>query len=269
MSEKRFHPYIMGTEHLGDYIVRFHFAGRVVRDVDLRAVLSTEELAELTAGPRSIGDIRTTVMWPNGLHISPEMLDLIYAGFGERKGWPKTVPPVDPNAPFPVPPLQDIGVTKIGGGDPARFVLSSSGASWRTRQIDALFESLRRNVERLVLWWEEAREQLPELSEAEDRRRTLSSGLADVTMTRMALQSLEQDLRYAASGDALVTADEDVRTLVAEATRWNEVWVAQQIVAAADIIDPLENPRGFCEELRARLSAGTSPGEAPTGDSAV
>ncbi len=70
-----------------------------MRDVDLRAVLSTEELAGLTEEPTSIGDIRTTVMWPNGLHISPEMLDLIYAEFGERKGWPKTVPPVDPHAP--------------------------------------------------------------------------------------------------------------------------------------------------------------------------
>ncbi len=85
----------------------------------------------------------------------------------------------------------------------------------------------------MVLWWEEAREQLRDVSEAEDRRRALRSGLANVTMARMALQSLEQDLRYAGSGDALVTADEDVQSLVAEATRWNEVWVAQQMIAAA------------------------------------
>ncbi|MDP8928977.1 MAG: hypothetical protein M3O70_10510 [Actinomycetota bacterium] len=102
-------------------------------------------MAGHTEGPTSIGDIRTTVMWPNGLHISLEMLDLIYAGFGERKGWPKTVPPVDADAPFPVPPLEDIGVTKVGGGDPARFVLSSSGAFWRRQKIDceSLFHRFR------------------------------------------------------------------------------------------------------------------------------
>ena len=88
------------------------------------------------------------------------MTDLIYAGFGERKGWPKTVPPPRPDAPFPVPPLADIGVTKVGGGDPADFRLSPSGAGWRRRKIDAVLESLRRDVDRLLLWWQEAREQL-------------------------------------------------------------------------------------------------------------
>ncbi len=41
-----------------------------------------------------------------------------------------------------------------------------------------MLESLRRQVDRFVLWWDETREQLPELSEAEDRRRALRSGLA-------------------------------------------------------------------------------------------
>jgi hypothetical protein len=48
-----------------------------------------------------VAEVRTTVMWPNGVQISPEMLDLIFAGFGARKGWPETVPPLPGDAPFP------------------------------------------------------------------------------------------------------------------------------------------------------------------------
>lgn len=255
MEEERFHPWITGTEHLGGTVVRFHFAGSVVRDVDLRAVLSSEDMAGLEAEPSCVGQVRTTVMWPNGLHVPPEMLDLIYAGFGERRGWPTTAPSLDPEAPFPFPPLRDTGVWTIGRGpDPAAQTLASSAASWRRRKIDAVMETLRKDVDRLMLWWAEARDKLAELVDAEDRRKVLRSGLADVGMTSMALRSLEEFLRDAGWGDALATADPAVIDYITEATRWNEVWVVREAIAAAEIIDPLENPRGFCEELRARLS---------------
>lgn len=103
MSET-FAPWIVGVEHLGEMVVRIHFAD-VVRDVDLRAVLPDEERRALEEDPALVTQVSTSVIWPNGARLEAAMLALIYQGFGSRKGWPSAAPPRPADAPFPVPPL--------------------------------------------------------------------------------------------------------------------------------------------------------------------
>lgn len=73
-------PWVNGVEHLGKLIIRIHFVGGAVRDVDLRGVLTAEELRTLEADPELLDQVGTRVVWPTGAHLDSAMLSLIHEG---------------------------------------------------------------------------------------------------------------------------------------------------------------------------------------------
>ncbi len=241
-------PWIISVQHLGELIVRIRFVD-VVRDVDLRAVLSADELRALQAEPGLVQQVATRLLWPNGVELEPAMISLIHAGYGARKGWPETAPMPSGDRPFPVPQWV------IEGDHPLDHTPAASSAAWRLEQFGHLVRGLATSTEALVAWWAEAQSTLLDELTEDDRRSTVRHGRTAAGMVEHQVRDLLEHLLVTAGVDAVLAADADLVDLVRRATRWNAFWEAAQEEEATAVFDPLTNPDGFREELRARLSA--------------
>jgi hypothetical protein len=242
-----FPPWIVGVEHLGEMAVRIHFPD-VVRDVDLRAVIPDEERRALEEDPALVSQVGTSVVWPNGARLDAAMLALIYQGFGGRKGWPRAAPPVPADAPFPVPPLSSVGA------HPADWVQPTSTSLGRLNALQKMMAKLAANAESLrQSWEEEAQSRLAGELSSSERRAVLSDARARAMLLQRHLDLVVSQLTQTAGLDAIAEGDAELRTLVEKAKRWNYLWADGQEAKAAETFDPLTDPGGFREELRARL----------------
>ncbi len=95
-----------------------------------------------------------------------------------------------------------------------------------------------------------------ELSSSE-RRDLLGSGRAIAKLLELQLGSLTDQLAQTITLDAIADGGPELIALGDEARRWNFHWAGAQEAEAAEIFDPLANPDGFREELRARLAAAS------------
>jgi hypothetical protein len=228
-------------------VVRIHFPD-VVRDVDLRAVMPDEERRALEEDPALVSQVSTSVVWPNGARLDAAMLALIYQGFGERKGWPATAPPVPADAPFTVPPLSS------GGTHPAEWVQPTSTSLRWLEALQTMMAKVATRVESLRRWWaEDALRQLVDELPSSQRRDLLSRARAEAVLLQRSLDPLMEQLTQTAGLDAIVEGDPELRTLVERAKRWNYLWADREESQAAEVADPVADPEGFREELRARL----------------
>lgn len=243
-------PWVNGVEHLGKLIIRIHFVGGAVRDVDLRGVLTAEELRTLEADPKLLDQVGTRVVWPTGAHLDSAMLSLIHEGYGARAGgWPATAPPQPADAPFPVPPMA------TGGRSPADWMPPTSSSLSRLEKFDKMVRRFSERAPTLAEWWTTAQPRLVgDLSGAE-RRSILRNGRAVAKALSSHLQIfVEQLLEQTGAVDA-IAEDAELAALVERAQRWNAIWELQQEQAAAAVFDPLENPQGYRVELEGRLRA--------------
>lgn len=242
-----FPPWVVGVEHLGEMVVRIHFTD-VVRDVDLRAVMSDEDRRNLEEDPDLVAQVATGVVWPNGARLDAAMLALIYQGFGECKGWPRTAPPVPADAPFSVPPLAS------AGSHPADWVQPTSTSLRRIEALQKMMAKVAGRAESLRQWWvEDAHPQLVGELSSGQRREFVSRARAEVRLLQLSLDPLMDQLTQTAGLDAIAEGDPELRTLVERAKRWNYLWADREEAQAAAAFDPVAHPEGFREELRARL----------------
>ena len=233
-------------EHLGE-VVRIHFAD-IVRDVDLRAVMSDEERRDLEENPGLAAQGGTAVSWPNGARLDAAMLALIYQGFGERRGWPRTAPPMPADAPFSVSSLAS------AGAHPADWVQPTSTSLRRIEALQTMIAKVAGRAESLRQWWaDDAHPQLVGELSSGQRRDLVGRARAEARLLQLSLDPLMEQLTQTAGLDAIAEGAPEFRSLVERAKRWNYVWADQEGAQAAAVFDPVTDPEGFREELRARL----------------
>jgi hypothetical protein len=189
------------------------------------------------------------------------MLALIYQGFGERKGWPTTAPPVPADAPFSVPPLSS------AGAHPADWMQPTSTSLRRLEALQTMMAKVAAGAESLRQWWaEDAHAQLAGGLSSRQRRDVLGRARAEARLLHLSLGPLMEQLTQTAGLDAIAEGDPELRTLVERAKRWNYLCADGEEAQAAAVFDPVADPEGFREELRARLLSRAAAGAADEED---
>ncbi len=213
--------------------------------------MSEDERRALEEDPELLAQVSTSVVWPNGVRLDAAMLALIYQGFGARKGWPHIPPDRSADARFPVPPLH------VEGARSADWMQPMSTSLRRLAALKAMVAGVAARADTLKRWEEEAHGRLVDELPSSERRDLLGSGRAVAKLLELQLDRLMDQLAQTIALDAIADGGPELIALVDEARRWNFLWAGAQEAEAAEIFDPLANPDGFREELRARLAAAS------------
>jgi hypothetical protein len=190
------------------------------------------------------------VVWPNGARLDAAMLALIYHGFGARKGWPTTAPPVPADAPFSVPALW------TAGGHPADWVQPTSTSLRRLEALQTMLAKVAAGAAALRQWWaEDAQARLPGELSSRRRRALLGRARAEAGLLQLRLGPLSEQLTQTAGLDAIAEGDPELRSLVQRAKRWNYWGLTERRPRPRRCSTPWRTPRGFAKSCGRGCSA--------------